>query len=99
MFAVLLGGHRRPGQINDDIIHIVTANPICLYSMNPRNQHLTCVDLYDLFPTTRGSGFRPRIRAAPLGFPLDNNVVIHEELVRSVFIRIINRLLEERHTI
>ena len=77
------GCYREPNRLNDDIIHIVTANPICLYTMNPKKQHLTCLDLYDIFPSSalHASNYKPRLQVAPLGFPLDGQVILHEEVV------------------
>ncbi len=52
--------------------------------MDPGKQHLSCIDLYDMFPSHRGSYSRPRLHVAPLGFPLDTSVVLHEGLVSAV---------------
>ncbi len=71
---------RRPG--TGDLIHVATANPVSLYTMDPRQRHLTSLDLYDLFPSHRGSYSRPRLHVAPLGAPLDSTVLLHEGLVR-----------------
>jgi len=75
------------------MIHVVTTTPVCLYSMDTRKQHLSCVDLYDVFPgsTSRYQSYRPRLRLAPLGFPLDANIIIHDELV-SVTVLLLNTL-------
>ena len=59
----------------------MTANPVSLYTMNPRAQTLTGIDLYDIFPGNHGINMRPRFHLAPLGFPLDSNVIIYEETV------------------
>ena len=79
----VLAAHRQPAPGQGDIIHIATVSPVSLYTMNPRSQHLTCIDLYDMFPTNRGAYSKHRIQLAPLGFPLDANVVLHEEIVRT----------------
>ncbi|CAD5122119.1 DgyrCDS10568 [Dimorphilus gyrociliatus] len=64
----------------EDIIHVITANPISLYSMNASKQHLTCIDLYNFFPTTKvSSRFKPKITIIPLSSPLDYSIVLHEE--------------------
>jgi hypothetical protein len=78
---------RQPGHTLSDVIHVATTSPVCLYSMDTRKQRAACIDLYDVFPgsTSRYQSFRPRLRIAPLGSPLDETVVIHEELVRSGF--------------
>lgn len=68
-----------------DIIHIVTANPIGLFSVNPKLSTCSVLDLYDMFPSTSGS-YRPRVRIAPLAEPLDSNVFLHEEVTNSVLV-------------
>ncbi len=73
--------NRQPSTGQGDLIHMATVNPVSLYTMNPRSQNLTCIDLYDIFPTHRSSYSKQRVHLAPLGFPLDANVVLHEEVV------------------
>ncbi|XP_062588748.1 von Willebrand factor A domain-containing protein 8-like [Saccostrea cucullata] len=68
-----------------DIVHIVTANPIGLFSVNPKLSTCTVIDLYDMFPSTTGS-YRPRVRIAPLAEPLDSNVFLHEEVTNSILV-------------
>lgn len=63
-----------------DIIHVATTNPICLYSMNTQALTANFIDLYDVFPTTSGA-YRPRVRLSPLSAPLDDSVMLHEEVV------------------
>lgn len=77
------GKWRQPGRINDDIIHIATVNPISLYTMNPSRNQMSFIDLYDVFPSPsrRNISFKPRIHLAPLGFPLDSTIIVHEEVV------------------
>ena len=36
--------------------------------------------MYDIFPITSGS-YKPRIKIAPLAAPLDDSVILHEEVV------------------
>ena len=48
--------------------------------MNTKGQNITYLDLYDFFPTNR-MGYRPRVHLAPLAYPLDQIVVLHEEMV------------------
>ena len=84
--SFLVASNRQPKPGIGDLIHIATANPISLYTMDPRKQHLSCLDLYDLFPSHRGSYSRPRLHIAPLGFPLDANVLLYEGLVSSHFV-------------
>lgn len=80
-----IGSNRQPGRVNSDVIHVATTSPVSLYSVDTRKQHLTCIDLYDVFPGTspRNMAYKPRIHLAPLGFPLDKNIIVHEELVSS----------------
>lgn len=68
-----------------DIVHIVTANPIGLFSMIPKLSTCSVIDLYDMFPSTTGS-YRPRVRIAPLAEPLDSNVFLHEEVTNSILV-------------
>ncbi|XP_023930017.1 von Willebrand factor A domain-containing protein 8 [Lingula anatina] len=75
--AVTRGGVRDRRQ-QEDVIHIATARPIKLYTMKPSSRYISCIDLYDLFPTTRGM-YTPRVRVAPLGASLYDTVVLHEE--------------------
>ena len=81
MFCI--GLHRHPDHIHSDVIHVATASPVCLYSMDTRRQHLSCIDLYDVFAgsAARYQSYRPWLQLAPLSFPLDTNIVIHDELV------------------
>ena len=79
--SLVVAANRQPKPGSGDLIHIATANPISLYTMDPRKQHLSCLDLYDIFPSHRGSYSRPRLHVAPLGFPLDANVLIYEGIV------------------
>jgi len=80
-FAV--GEHRHPDHMHSDMIHIATTTPVSLYSIDTHKQHLTCVDLYDVFPGSKARyrSYRPRLHLAPLGFPLDAHIIIHDELV------------------
>ena len=49
--------------------------------MEATQQKMTCIDLYDVFPSNTGASPKRRIQIAPLGFPLDNNVLLHDETV------------------
>lgn len=68
-----------------DIVHIATANPIGLFSVNPKLSTCSVLDLYDMFPSTSGS-YRPRVRIAPLAEPLDSNIFLHEEVTNAVLV-------------
>jgi len=87
MWPVFVGEHRHPDDKHGDVIHAATTAPVCLYSVDTRSKHLSCVDLYELFRGATGHyrSYQPRLRIAPLAFPLDTNIVIHDELVRSIF--------------
>jgi len=76
-----VGVHRHRDHIHSDVIHVATTTPVCLYSADTCRQHLSCIDLYDVFPGS-SARYRPQLHLAPLGFPLDTNIVIHDELVR-----------------
>jgi len=81
------GVYRQPDHIHSDVIHVATTTPVSLYSVDTRKQHVSCVDLYDAFPGSKARyhSYRPTLRLAPLGFPLDDNIVIHDELVTAVY--------------
>jgi hypothetical protein len=51
--------------------------------MNPTKNEMTYIDLYDIFPSPsrRSVSYKPRIHLAPLGFPLDHTIIVHEEFV------------------
>ncbi|XP_074649479.1 von Willebrand factor A domain-containing protein 8-like isoform X2 [Tubulanus polymorphus] len=63
----------------EDSIHVVTGNPITLYTTAPSGRNVSRIDLSDVFPRIRGS-FRPRIRLTALGAPLEHNVILHEQV-------------------
>ena len=62
-------------------IHVLTSNPICLYSMKPHAKSIQFLDLYDIFP---GLGPKP-IAIATLGEQLAGKVILHEQIVRIFF--------------
>ena len=63
-----------------DLMHVVTANPLSVYTVDFRSNQVTCLDLYDAFPAIRGT-HRPQVTVAALGAPLEHCVVIHEGYV------------------
>ncbi|ELU02005.1 hypothetical protein CAPTEDRAFT_192877 [Capitella teleta] len=67
--------------IADVAVTKATVSPMCLYTMNPAKKQLTYIDLYDIFPSPqrRSVSYKPRIHLAPLGFPLDSTIIVHEE--------------------
>ncbi|XP_025079335.1 von Willebrand factor A domain-containing protein 8-like isoform X2 [Pomacea canaliculata] len=76
-------GERSPGQNKHDIIYVATANPIGLYCINPFKSTANYIDLYDVFPSTSG-GYRPRVKILALAAPLDDCIVLHEEVTNVV---------------
>ena len=76
----VLAGERSPGQNKHDIVHVATASPISLFSINPHTSTANFIDLYDVFPSTAGA-YRPRVKITALGAPLDDSVILHEEVV------------------
>lgn len=77
--AVTKAENRSQGKGSSDIIHIATANPVGLFTLNPRTSEAGFIDMYDLFPGVAGS-YRPRVKLAPLAEPLDDNLLVHEEV-------------------
>uniref|UniRef100_A0A8D3BWW5 von Willebrand factor A domain-containing protein 8 n=1 Tax=Scophthalmus maximus TaxID=52904 RepID=A0A8D3BWW5_SCOMX len=65
----------------DDMLYVATCNPVSLFSMRERGETLQCVELYDVFPRTISGVWQPLVTVAPLGSPLDGQVVLHEEQV------------------
>ncbi|KAI1899570.1 hypothetical protein AGOR_G00063140 [Albula goreensis] len=67
-----------------DTIYVATCNPVCLYAMKQRGDSVHCMELYDVFPRTISGVWQPFITVAPLGNPLDGQVVLHEEQSNTV---------------
>ncbi|KAF7215165.1 transcript variant X1 [Nothobranchius furzeri] len=63
---------------NDSVL-VATCNPVCLYSMKELGDSIQCLELYDVFPRTISGVWQPFVTIAPLGSPLDGQVVLHEE--------------------
>ncbi|KAF0021445.1 hypothetical protein F2P81_026302 [Scophthalmus maximus] len=63
------------------MLYVATCNPVSLFSMRERGETLQCVELYDVFPRTISGVWQPLVTVAPLGSPLDGQVVLHEEQV------------------
>ncbi|XP_031417095.1 von Willebrand factor A domain-containing protein 8 isoform X2 [Clupea harengus] len=66
-----------------DVIFVATCNPVSIYAMKEKANTLHCVELYELFPRTL-SARQPLITVAPLGEPLDGQVILHEEQSNTV---------------
>lgn len=83
--AVSKAASRSPGQNKHDIIHVATANPISMFSINPKTSAANVIDLYDVFPSTAGA-YRPRVKVTALAAPMDDSVVLHEEVTNVVLV-------------
>uniref|UniRef100_A0A4W6D8P9 von Willebrand factor A domain-containing protein 8 n=1 Tax=Lates calcarifer TaxID=8187 RepID=A0A4W6D8P9_LATCA len=68
----------------DDVLYVATCNPVSLYSMKERGETIQCMELYDIFPRTISGVWQPFVTIAPLGSPLDGQVVLHEEQSNTV---------------
>ncbi|XP_061081457.1 von Willebrand factor A domain-containing protein 8 [Conger conger] len=67
-----------------DAIYVATCNPVCLYATRERGDVQHCLELYDIFPRTYSGVWQPCVTIAPLGHPLDDQVVLHEEQSNTV---------------
>ncbi|CAH1781042.1 unnamed protein product [Owenia fusiformis] len=78
--AVCQAKYRHASQ-TDDIIHVVTCNPIGLYTMTPNSRFISHIDLYDVFPMGLGvhRSLKPKVKLATLGASLNDCVILHEE--------------------
>jgi len=70
-----------PHSVTADVLYVATCNPVSLYSMKERGETIQCMELYDIFPRTISGVWQPFVTVAPLGSPLDGQVVLHEEQV------------------
>lgn len=64
-----------------DVLYVATCNPVSLYTMKVDGETIQCMELYDVFPRTISGVWQPFVTVAPLGSPLDGQVVLHEEQV------------------
>uniref|UniRef100_A0A8C7Y3Q5 von Willebrand factor A domain-containing protein 8 n=1 Tax=Oryzias sinensis TaxID=183150 RepID=A0A8C7Y3Q5_9TELE len=62
-----------------NILYVATCNPVSLYSMKKDGETIQLMELYDVFPRTISGVWQPFVTVAPLGSPLDGQVVLHEE--------------------
>lgn len=62
------------------MLHFAAVNPTCLYSMRSSDQTVSCIDLYDIFPTNRHR-YQPSIRIASLGSSASKSLLLHEQVV------------------
>uniref|UniRef100_A0A671YC87 von Willebrand factor A domain-containing protein 8 n=1 Tax=Sparus aurata TaxID=8175 RepID=A0A671YC87_SPAAU len=75
------GIHSHTNTINTNVLYVATCNPVSLYSMKEHGDKIHCMELYDVFPRTISGVWQPFVTIAPLGSPLDGQVVLHEEQV------------------
>ncbi|XP_013855455.1 von Willebrand factor A domain-containing protein 8 [Austrofundulus limnaeus] len=68
----------------NDMLYVATCNPVSLYSMKEHGETVQCMELYDVFPRTMSGVYQPFVTIAPLGSPLDGQVVLHEEQSNTV---------------
>ncbi|CAJ1078932.1 von Willebrand factor A domain-containing protein 8 isoform X1 [Xyrichtys novacula] len=68
----------------DDTLLVATCNPVSLFSMKERGDTIRCMELYDVFPRTISGVWQPFVTVAPLGSPLEGQVVLHEEQSNTV---------------
>ncbi|XP_076602199.1 von Willebrand factor A domain-containing protein 8 isoform X1 [Chaetodon auriga] len=68
----------------DDVLYVATCNPVSLYAMKEHGESIQCMELYDVFPRTISGVWQPFVTVAPLGSPLDGQVVLHEEQSNTV---------------
>nr|XP_057938465.1 von Willebrand factor A domain-containing protein 8 isoform X2 [Doryrhamphus excisus] len=70
----------------DDTLFVATCNPVTLYSMRERGETIQCVELNNIFPRTVSGVWQPFVTVAPLGSPLEGQVVLHEEQSNTVLL-------------
>lgn len=62
-------------------LYVVTCNPVSLYFMSMAGKIGYFVDFFDIFPRTASGVWHPFVTVAPLGNPLNGQVVLHEQQV------------------
>ena len=68
-----------------DDVYVAVANTAALFRHQRGVDVVQFLDLYDVLPT-HGTMIQPAIKIAPLGSPLNNQVVVFEEKVKTDFI-------------
>uniref|UniRef100_A0A8P0TBS6 von Willebrand factor A domain-containing protein 8 n=1 Tax=Canis lupus familiaris TaxID=9615 RepID=A0A8P0TBS6_CANLF len=63
----------------ENTLYVVACNPITLYFMNMAGKSGYLVDFSDIFPRTAGRVWHPFVTVAPLGNPLKDQVILHEQ--------------------
>ncbi|XP_059156251.1 von Willebrand factor A domain-containing protein 8-like [Physella acuta] len=81
--AVSKVARRSAGKKQHDVIYVATCHPIGLYSLTSTSHTVHFIDLYDVFPSTMGS-YRPHVRIQPLEAPLDDRIILHEQVTNVV---------------
>ncbi|XP_070607483.1 von Willebrand factor A domain-containing protein 8 isoform X2 [Erythrolamprus reginae] len=67
-------------------LYMAACNPVSLYFMDTSGKTGYCMDLYDLFPRTLRGVWQPFVRLAPLGSPLQGQIVLHEEQSHTILL-------------
>ncbi|GAB1605806.1 von Willebrand factor A domain-containing protein 8-like [Argonauta hians] len=75
--------HRSGGNPVKNMIHVATANPISVMSVDTKSIHGRLTELYELFPPVSMS-YRPQIKLVALSDPLDDTVILHEQCTNAL---------------
>lgn len=67
------------GDGNDDKVHVLTVNPLCLYNFSTNSEQLQEINLQGLIAPLRGD--KPHYS---LAVDRSKNILIHEETVRNI---------------
>ncbi|XP_023604004.1 von Willebrand factor A domain-containing protein 8 isoform X2 [Myotis lucifugus] len=67
-------------------LYVVTCNPVSLYFMSMAGKIGYFVDFYDIFPRTASGVWHPFVTVAPLGNPLNGQVVLHEQQSNTILL-------------
>nr|XP_056718077.1 von Willebrand factor A domain-containing protein 8 [Euleptes europaea] len=70
----------------ENSLYVATCNPVSLYFMRTSSTNGYYVDLYDIFPRTIGGIWQPLVTVAPLGNPLQGQVILHEEQTNAILL-------------
>ncbi|XP_074047842.1 von Willebrand factor A domain-containing protein 8 [Macrotis lagotis] len=70
----------------ENILYVITCNPVSVYFMNTSETRGYFVDLYDIFPRTSSGIWHPFVTVAPLGNPLKGLVILHEEKSNAILL-------------
>uniref|UniRef100_A0A8C0ZUF8 VWFA domain-containing protein n=1 Tax=Castor canadensis TaxID=51338 RepID=A0A8C0ZUF8_CASCN len=63
----------------ENTLYVAACNPVSLYFINMTGKKGFFVDLYDVFPRMTSGIWQPFVTVAPLGSPLNGQVILHEE--------------------